>query len=40
MLPPPYNDVLQIIQTPGYVLVVGNWHRAACDPDRREAALI
>jgi hypothetical protein len=22
MLPPPYNDVLQIVQTPGYVLVV------------------
>ena len=22
MLPPPYNDVLQIIQTPGYVLVI------------------
>ena len=22
MLPPPYNDVLQIIQTPGHVLVV------------------
>src|SRR5262249_57068100 len=22
MLPPPYNDVLQIMQTPGYVLVV------------------
>ena len=39
MLPPPYNDVLQIIQTPDHVLVVqGARHRAASDPDRRASA--
>ena len=30
MMPPPYNDVLQIIQTPGHVVVYqGAGHRAA-----------
>ena len=39
MLPPAYNDVLQIVQTADYVFVIReDGNRAAPDPHRRAAA--